>query len=221
MVKELAMDLLEVMKARRSIRIFAKKVPSKKIIQECLEAATWAPNPSNQQPWEFVVLKGKSLATLSEVMGEVFPRKMKELDPYKGIPPSCAERKDETFKLIFSAARDAGLDAQDLFKKNCSFYDAPLAVLFIAHRIEHNLYRFATVAALENFLLAAHVRGLGTCWLSSVAACQEEIKTVLGIAEEKELLDGVAVGYPLKGSPLNAFPRTRIPVEDVTTWLGF
>ena len=169
------MDLLEVMRERRSIRMFAKKVPSKKIIQECLEAATWAPNPSNQQPWEFVVLKGKSLTTLSEVMCEVFPRKMKELDPYQGIPASCKERKDETFKQIFSAAKDAGLDAQDLFQKNCSFYDAPLAVLFITHRIEHNLYRFATVAALENFLLAAHVRGLGTCWRLTLSTLAEAL----------------------------------------------
>jgi nitroreductase len=215
------MDLLEVIKARRSIRMFAKKVPSKKIVQECLEAATWAPNPSNQQPWEFIVLKDEPLEMLSETIRKTFPQRMKELDPYKGIPEPCEERKDETFKKIFSAAKDAGIDAKDLFQQSLAFYGAPVAVLFITYSLKHHLYRFSTFAVLENFLLAAHARGLGTCWLSAVAACQEELRTVLGIAEEKEILDGVALGYPLKGSPLNTYPRTRIPVEEITTWLGF
>jgi nitroreductase len=215
------MDLLEMIKSRRSIRMFAKKAPSKKIIQECLEAATWAPNPSNQQPWEFVVLKGKSLAILSEVINKAFPQKMKELDPYKDIPGPCEERKNETFKKIFSAAKDAGIDAKDLFQQSIAFYGAPVAVLFITFSLKNHLYRFSTVAALQNFLLATHARGLGTCWLSTVAACQQEIKSLLKIAKEKEILDGVALGYPLKNSPLNTYPRTRIPVEDITTWLGF
>ena len=215
------MDILEIIKSRRSIRVFDDRVPSKKIIRECLETATWAPNPSNQQPWEFMVATGETLKKISEIIIKVFPRRMKEIDPYKGIPKSCEKRKNETFKKIFSAAKEEDIDSKDLFQKNLTFYGAPVAVLFITYKMEHNLYRFSTAAALQNFLLAAHAKGLGTCWLSSVTACQEEIKTFLKISEEKEILDGVALGYPVEDSPLNTCPRTRLPVGKVTTWLGF
>ena len=49
------MSVLEVIKSRRSIRVFEKKVPPKEVIRECLEAATWAPSATDQQPWEFIV----------------------------------------------------------------------------------------------------------------------------------------------------------------------
>ena len=215
------MNILEVIKSRRSFRVFEKRVPPKKIIRECLEAATWAPNPTNQQPWEFMVATGEILERISEIIVKAFPQRMKEIDPYKGIPKSCEKRKDETFDKIFSAAKEAGIDSKDLFQRNLTFYGAPVAVLFITYKMDHNLYRHSTAAALQNFLLAAHAKGLGTCWLSSVAACQEELKEFLKISEEKEILDGVALGYPVKDSPLNTYPRTRLKVEEVTTWLGF
>jgi len=215
------MDILEVIKSRRSIRVFTKRVPSQKIIQECLEAATWAPNPSNQQPWEFIVTTGESLKKISEIIAQTFPQRMKEIDPYKGIPQSCEKQKNETFEKIFSAAKEAGIDPKDLFQKNLSFYGAPVAVLFITYKMEHNFYRYSTAAVLQNFLLTAQAKGLGTCWISTVAACQEEIKAHLKISEEKEILDGVALGYPAKNSPLNTYPRTRLPMKEVTTWMGF
>jgi len=215
------MNILETIKSRRSIRVFEKRVPPKEIIRECLEAATWAPNPANQQPWEFMVATGETLERLSEIIFKTFPQRMKEVDPYRGIPESYEKRKDETFEKIFSAAKEAGIDAKDLFQKNLSFYGAPVAVFFITYKMDHNLYRHSTAAALQNFLLAAQAKGLGSCWLSTVAVCQREIKDFLKISEEKEILDGVALGYPVKDSPLNNYTRTRLKVEEVTTWLGF
>jgi len=215
------MDIMEVIKSRRSIRVFNDRVPPREVIEKCIEAATWAPNPTNQQPWEFMVAAGEELKKISEVIIKTFPQRMKEIDPYKNIPESCEKRKNETFGQLFSVAKEAGIDTKDLFQKNMSFYGAPVAVLFITYKMEHNLYRHSTAAALQNFLLAAHAKGLGACWLSSAVACQEEIKEALKISGEKEILDGVAVGYPVKDCPLNTFPRTRLKVDEVTTWLGF
>jgi len=215
------MDILEAIKSRRSIRIFENRIPPRETIRECLEAATWAPNPTNQQPWEFIIATGKELKKISEIIIKTFPQRMKEVDPYRGIPSSCEKRKNETFAKLLSAAKEEGIDPKEMFQKNLAFYGAPVAVIFITYRMEHNLYRFSTTAALQNFLLAAHAKGLGTCWLSAVAACQEEIKGFLKISEDKEILDGVALGYPVKDSPLNTYPRTRLPIEEITTWIGF
>jgi nitroreductase len=215
------MDILKVMKSRRSIRVFEKRVLPKKIIQECLEAATWAPNPTNQQPWEFIVVTGETLKKVSEIIVENFPQRMKTTNPYADLPKACEERKDETFKKIFSAAKESGIDPSRLFQKSLSFYGAPVAVLFVTYKMRKDLYRLSTAAALQNFLIAAQAKGLGTCWLSTVSICQKDIKELLKISKGKEILDGVALGYPVKDSPLNTFSRTRLPMEEVTTWVGF
>jgi len=58
------MDLLKLIKQRKSIRAFTKEVPPRRLILECLEAASWAPNPTGQQSWQFIVLSGNSLIKL-------------------------------------------------------------------------------------------------------------------------------------------------------------
>lgn len=215
------MDILEVIRSRRSIRVFTQRTPSRKIIEQCLEAAAWAPNPSNQQPWEFIVITGERLKKISQIIAKRFPQRMKEIDPYQGIPEPCEKLKNETFGKIFSAAKETGVDTKELYQKNLFFHGAPVAVLFITYKMKHHYYRYSTAAVLQNFLLAAHAKGLGTCWLSTASACEEEIKAHLKIPQEKEIIDGVALGYPAKNSPLNTYPRTRLPIKKVSRWIGF
>ena len=76
------MGMLEVIKSRRSIRVFDKTVPSKEIIRECLEAAAWAPSATDQQPWEFIVATGDALEKISDIIEENFAQRMQDSDPF-------------------------------------------------------------------------------------------------------------------------------------------
>ncbi len=52
---------------RRSVRSFTEKNVEEEKIEKLLRAAMQAPSAMNQQPWEFIVVKGKEkLQTLSE-----------------------------------------------------------------------------------------------------------------------------------------------------------
>jgi len=51
------MDMLEVIKTRRSIREYKPDPISKEEIYKILEAGRWAPSASNRQPWRFIVLR--------------------------------------------------------------------------------------------------------------------------------------------------------------------
>jgi nitroreductase len=53
--------MLEVIKARRSIRAYTPEPVSEEDIQAMLEAAMAAPSASNLQPWEFVVVEDAAL----------------------------------------------------------------------------------------------------------------------------------------------------------------
>jgi hypothetical protein len=54
--------------------------------------------------------------------------------------------------------------------------------------------------------------------MNAVSICQEYIKEALDLSPNIILVDGVAVGYPVKDSPLNQIPRRRLPIEKVTDW---
>lgn len=53
------MNVLELIKGRRSLRRFTKKVVSDRLVTRILEAARWAPSGLNNQPWRFMVFSGQ------------------------------------------------------------------------------------------------------------------------------------------------------------------
>jgi len=53
-------DILDIIKQRRSIREYKKKIPPEEDIEKILEAGGWAPSGLNNQPWRFLVIKDKA-----------------------------------------------------------------------------------------------------------------------------------------------------------------
>jgi nitroreductase len=55
------MDFLELARSRFSCRVFAPTPLTRPQIESLLEAARWAPNGGNLQPWRFVVVQSPTL----------------------------------------------------------------------------------------------------------------------------------------------------------------
>ncbi len=53
------MDILEIIKSRRSVRIFREAQVSDELIEKILEAGRWAPSGLNNQPWRFAIIRDK------------------------------------------------------------------------------------------------------------------------------------------------------------------
>jgi len=53
--------MLEVIKKRRSIRLYLKKPVEREKIKEVLKAAMFSPSAMHRRPWEFVVVEDESL----------------------------------------------------------------------------------------------------------------------------------------------------------------
>lgn len=51
------MDVLEVIKGRRSVRAFKSQDVSREIVEKLIDAARWAPSAGNIQPWEFIIVR--------------------------------------------------------------------------------------------------------------------------------------------------------------------
>ena len=218
------MDILELIKERKSIRCYKPDPPSRKLILECLEAASWAPNPTSQQPWQFIVLTGDTLKNVCDVILENYAtasaqKAEGEPDrPKNDMAETLEKRKKENFAEMISFLQEKNADMQAIGEGNFNFHRAPVAVLFGVWPCKDQNYLKSTVAAMQNFMLAATARGLGTCWANAVSICQDAIKTCLNLPEELILVDGVAVGYPVADEPVNNVPRHRLAIEEVMTW---
>ena len=59
------MNVVDVIKKRRSIRRFRKERISSAVIKRAIEAGRWAPSGLNNQPWRFKVLGGQKKKEIS------------------------------------------------------------------------------------------------------------------------------------------------------------
>jgi nitroreductase len=219
------MHIVQLLKKRKSIRHFKEEQPPRQMILDCLEAASWAPNPTSQQPWKFIVLTGSSLETVNRVIEENFAAEFKKKEELPSPPLSdeistmLQTRKDKTFQQMITALKDKGIDMQTVGTGNFAFHHAPVGIIFATYPCKDQNFFKSTVAALTQFLLAATEQGLGTCWMNAISICQKPIKKALDLPSELILVDGVALGFPVDDSPLNNLPRARLPIHDVTQWL--
>ena len=60
------MNILNLIKSRRSVRKFKKTDISAETIGKILEAGKWAPSGLNNQPWRFMVLEGEKKDALAK-----------------------------------------------------------------------------------------------------------------------------------------------------------
>jgi len=68
--------------------------------------------------------------------------------------------------------------------------------------------------ATQNFLLAAHAQGLGTCWMGVIDAPFEgEMKRLLGVPDTFRIICTVSVGYPAEKPE-----KTRQPLEELVSY---
>ncbi len=194
------MSLLDLLKSRRTIRVFEEREVPLDLVMKALEAATWAPSAHNSQPWRFIVIgKGEVRRKLIEAMSRRFMEDLLK----DGVPRSEAE------VMVSSSAE--------------RFMKAPLLVLFCL--VKSDLERYpdermkaewimgiqSVASAIENFLLALHALGLAGCWRCAPLFCQDVVKEILGLPEDHEPQAIIEVGYPAEKPEM----PSRKPLSEV------
>src|SRR4030067_2151995 len=101
-------DVLNLMKNRRSIRNYSARKVSRKILNEILDAARWAPSAHNAQPWRFTVLnETEEKKVLAEVMAKAWVMDLVKnqipLEHAKELAKRSIERFTTAPKLIIAS----------------------------------------------------------------------------------------------------------------------
>lgn len=221
------MELIEAMRARKSIRAFSSAPVSKDVIKEILSNACWAPSAMNTQPWEFVVVCGEKLVHLKAAIVEKL-RSGAAMQPEhlvigwsnEGIH---RERQIALAKQLFKAMDiprgDKGKRAW-WFERGFRFFDAPVAVIIVNDKsLTEAGPLLDTGAVMQNICLAALQFGLGTCIEDQGILYPEVVRKYTGIPDSKRFIIAIALGYPDPDFPANCIRSEREPAENLTTWV--
>ncbi len=153
--------LVEVLRGRRSIDLFAPQSVPKDILLEAIEVARWAPNHRLTEPWRFYLMGERTRGAVIDLAVELE-------QAAKGERAAAARRTRLAaipgfFVLTTERSDDALMDRENYAACCC---------------------------AAQNLLLYLWQRGIGTKWTTGGITRQPRFFELLGIDSAKELVVG-------------------------------
>lgn len=190
---------------RRSIRKFVDKPISQKDITDIIQSGMKAPSSKNRQPWKYIVIQGSA----KEEMLRVFRQGIEREENDNALLP-------ESRQHIVAAKYTVDIMAE-----------AP-TIVFVVNSLgesksilseltpEERVYEICNIqsisASIQNMLLAATEKGIGSLWICDIYFAYSELCKWLN--SDEQLIAAVAFGYP------NEFPkeRPRKKIDDIVEW---
>jgi len=203
----MGLDIIGLLKNRRSIREYTPKEVSERVLDTILEAASWAPSAHNAQPWRFVVIRDSDVKLkLAEAMARRWKRDLAK----NGVSEKDRENLAKASVERFSSAPIVIVSCLTMVEMN-HYPDKR------RQRIESVMAVQSVAAAIENMLLAAYAKGLGACWFCTPLFCPETVRKVLKIPPDLEPQALITLGYPAE----RPHPPPRKPLKKIVHLNGW
>lgn len=215
------MELIEAIDGRRSIRAFKPEPVSREIIEKILNLVIKAPSAINLQPWEFVVVTGEEKERLSRKLIKSYREKQISCSPgnVKPLADAFSKRGLASVELMTPSLAKMGQEFNRFINEgSCNFYGAPTAIILSLDNAFSKARLVDVGIAVGYFVLIAQSLGLGTCTIGLINAYEDEIKEALNIPENKDVVIGIALGYPDLDSPANEFNTPRDSLDSFVRW---
>ena len=197
--------LIDTIRNRRSIRKYTQDPIAPEIIKELLDLAVWAPSAHNAQPWRFIIITDPvQKQVFAQAMAQVWFADLKK----DGVPPGAQT-------VMAKISVDRFVSAPVLIIACLTMEDMLRFPDIERQRCERDLAVQSLSAAIQNLLLAAHAKGLGSCWYCSPIFCKPIVQEILKIPLNVEPQALITLGYPAEtgNTPL------RVPVQRIA-YLG-
>ncbi len=215
------MDLIQAIDGRRSIRAFKPDSVPKELIEKILNLVIKAPSAINLQPWEFVVVMGEEKERLSRKLIKSYREKQISCSPgnVKPLADTFSKRGLASVELMTPSLAKMGHEFNRFINEgSCNFYGAPTAIILTLDNAFSKARLVDIGIAVGYFVLIAQSFGLGTCTIGLINAYEDEIKEVLSIPEDKDVVIGIALGHPDLDSPANEFKTPRDNLDSFVRW---
>ena len=161
-------EFAEVLRGRRTIELFLQTAVPSSLVNEAIEAATWAPNHHVTEPWRFYSLGDESRERCLDLCRDIVSKK-------KGGKAADFKRQRWSEKpgwLVVTCQRS---DDELLQREDYA----------------------ACAAAVQNFMLYLWKAGIGCKWTTGDITHDPQFFEIVGIDETAEFVVGLIwYGYP-------------------------
>lgn len=189
------MEFFDVVFNRRAVRAYKPDPVSREDILKILQAASFAPTGQNLQQFEFIVVTGEKKKQLGESYGVI------------GIAYSKDWEDKASQKSFIEYARTYG--------------GAPVIIVVLTKASKNDgmrkMHLESGSAAMENLVLAARALGLGTCWMTGPLQDEANIRSILDIPDNMEMVAVTPLGYPVEFPA--APPRIDPELKKIVRWV--
>ena len=195
------LDLPAIIRGRRSVRRYQDRPVPRQLIEQVLEAASWAPSPHGRQPWRFVVLTREApKRALADAMGEEWRRQL----AMDGQDQATVElRRQKSHQRILRAPAIvipclylADLDVYPDADRNAA--EATMAIQSLG-------------CAVQNMLLMAYSLGLDGGWMCAPLFCPDVVAAALDLDSALTPHALITLGY----AAADPVRRARQPLEQL------
>ena len=180
------MNFDEIIKNRRSARVFTEKNVSEEQVKKILDSGIKAPSARNRQPWKFYILNEEQKKHIMNMLFEWDKLNPKEKTSVKGT----AQQIKTANKMIMiysdnysSKSKNKNYKKPDYISLGC---------------------------AIENMSLQAIDLGLGSCILCDTLYIEDKINEYLGIKNFEQIC-GFIIGTPIYNYP----PKIKKNLRDL------
>ncbi|WP_044408798.1 nitroreductase family protein [Thiomicrospira microaerophila] len=179
----------QLVKKRRTTYQFQPVTVDLAKINECIDAAIWAPNHGMTQPWQFYVIGEQTKIQLMSIYAQLRADKRAE----SGSP-----------------------EHQAIYEKACKRFLGNPATVIVGQVKSENpvVYKedyAACSCAIQNFQLMATELGLGVQWSTGPILQSEQTFSILNIhPAEIELIGILYLGYPACETNQTRKPRSEV-----------
>jgi nitroreductase len=215
------MEIQQLMKQRKSARNYLEKPVLRADIEDVIRCAGMAPSAINLQPWEYVVTYGEEKDRLIRRLKKVHAMKNVSCGPgtSEPLPDKFSNRSRKALKVMNPQIEKLNIPFNQFIEEgSCSFYGAPVAIIVVMDKIFPKLRYLDVGLSVSYLLLAAEQKGLSTCPIGLITEYGNDIKDLLNICAEKEVLLAISLGYADEKAPENNFKPDREPLSEILTW---
>jgi nitroreductase len=216
----------QVLTTTRSVRKrldLTRKVP-RALIEECLEIAFQAPNGSNMNTWQWVVVDDPAL--LAQV-SRIYDASLDDFiqSPHgQGYAKQMAEMIAADKSGTEGVARQKMSESVDYLRRNMAKLPAVVIPMFLGRPDQMTLFHQASswgsvLPAVWSLFLALRTRGLGSAWTTAHILREREMAELLGIPIAEYTQVGL---FPIAYTIGTEFHKAgRKPVAEVVSWNRF
>lgn len=188
------MQLKDLIRTRRTIGAFTPQPVDPAQISALLETAIWTPNHRLTEPWRFVIITGEGVTAYANIRRAMVVESSRSADE--------SERQkagDGTY------AKFAAIPA----------YLVVIQKLAADPEIREEDYA-ACAALIQNFLLLAWEKGIGTAW--KTFKNDPRLRALIGLSEDEKVVGIIHIGYPDESPTCERSPiHERITIIDHNT----